>query len=181
MREALDRFLTEFAAQRRGSPHTLAAYRRDVTRVLDLAAGPGRKVDASQWSRELLERALRELYRSGHSSASAARALAAWRSFSRFCLRRGVIASDPARPIRFPRLSRRLPRTLPSNDLGAALDRIPGEGAVPVRDRALLEVAYSSGLRVSELTGLDLGAIDFSTREARITGKGGKTRIVPVG
>jgi integrase/recombinase XerC len=181
VRDALERFLSEFAAQRRGSPHTLAAYRRDIARVLDLAGGPGRAVAPEAWSRELLERALRDLYRTGHAAGSAARALAAWRSFSRFCVRRGVLERDPARSLAFPRLPRRLPRTLPSHDLGAALDRLAGEDPVSRRDRALIEVAYSAGLRVSELTGLNRGDVDRAGALLRVRGKGRRERIVPIG
>ena len=181
MRETLELFLSEFAAQRRGSPHTIEAYRRDIGRALDLAGGADKPVAASAWTRELLERALRELYRRGQSAASAARALAAWRSFSRFCVRRGVLSQDPARAITFPRLPRRLPRTLPSLDLGAALDRMTGDDAASLRDRALIEIAYSSGLRVSELTGLNRGDVDRAGRLLRVRGKGRRERIVPMG
>jgi integrase/recombinase XerC len=181
VREALDRFLTEFAAQRRGSPHTLSAYRRDISRALDRAAGSGKPVAPELWTRELLEHTLRDLYRGGLSAASAARALAAWRSFSRFCLRRGLIPTDPARALRFPRLARRLPRTLPARDLGAALDALSGPAATDLRDRALIEVAYSSGLRVSELTGLNHGDHDRAARLLRVRGKGRRERIVPIG
>ncbi|OGF04037.1 MAG: hypothetical protein A2W00_11695 [Candidatus Eisenbacteria bacterium RBG_16_71_46] len=181
MRDALEQFLTEFAAQRRGSPHTIVAYRRDITRVLDRAAGAGRAVAPAAWTRELLEGALRDLYRSGHAAASAARALAAWRSFSRFCRRRGVIADDPARALAFPRLPRRLPRTLPALDLGAALDRLGDADPAARRDRALLELAYSSGLRLSELTGLNRGDVDRAGGLLRVRGKGRRERIVPVG
>lgn len=181
MREALERFLSEFAAQRRGSAHTLAAYRRDITRALDLAVGEGRPVPPEAWTRELLERVLRELYRTGHAAASAARALAAWRSFSRFCLRRGVLARDPATAIAFPRLPRRLPRTLPSHDLAVALDRLSADDPATRRDRALLEIAYSSGLRVSELTGLNRGDVDRAGHLLRVRGKGRRERIVPIG
>ncbi len=181
MREALERFLSEFAAQRRGSPHTIAAYRRDVTRVLDRAGGRGRPVAPSLWTRDLLEAALRDLHRAGLASASAARALAAWRSFSRFCVRRGVIASDPARALAFPRLPKRLPRTLPARELAAALDRLEASDSAGRRDRALLELAYSSGLRVSELTGLNHGDVDRGAGLLRVRGKGRRERIVPVG
>jgi integrase/recombinase XerC len=181
VREALDRFLTEFAAQRRGSPHTLAAYRRDIARVLDLAAGEGKPVPPERWTRELLEHAMRELHRTGHAPSSASRALAAWRSFSRFCLRRGITASDPARALAFPRLPRRLPRTLPVRGLEQALDSLGGGDAAGMRDRALLEITYSSGLRVSELTGLRHGDIDRAAGLLRVRGKGRRERIVPVG
>jgi len=181
VREALERFLEEFAAQRRGSPHTLSAYRRDVTRLLDLAAGPGRPVEPAAWTRELVERGLRDLYRTRHSAASAARALAAWRSFSRYCKRRGVIETDPAREVDFPRLPRRLPRTLPSLDLNAALDRLASGDAAAPRDRALLEVLYSTGLRLSELVGLNHGDVHREGGLLRVRGKGRRERVVPIG
>lgn len=182
MREALDEFLREFAAVRRGSPHTLAAYRRDLTHVLDLAAGEGRAVAPVAWTRELLERAMRDLYRTGHAASSTARALAAWRSFGRFCVRRGVLGSDPARALPFPRRARRLPRTLPRIDLNDALDRLASaDDPQAARDRALLEMTYSSGLRLSELVGLDFGDLDRPGALLRVRGKGRRERIAPVG
>src|SRR5262245_20199751 len=186
VRDALEHFLTELAGQRRASAHTLAAYRRDIARVLDLAAGPAagaahRPVPASAWARELLERALRDLHRTGHAAASAARALAAWRSFSRFCVRRGIIASNPARELPVPRVPARRPRTLPSVDLARALDRLAGADAASLRDRALLELAYSAGLRLSELVGLNRGDVDRAGGLLRVRGKGRRERIVPAG
>jgi integrase/recombinase XerC len=182
VRRALEDFLGEFAATRRGSLHTLSAYRRDIARVLDLAAGEGREVAPAQWTRELLERAARELYRRGMASASAARALAAWRSFGRFCVRRGVLATDPARALPFPRHSRRLPRTLPRIDLGAALDRLAAAtDPLVARDRALIEMTYSAGLRLSELVGLNHGDLDRAGGLLRVRGKGRRERIAPVG
>jgi integrase/recombinase XerC len=180
VREALERFLTELAAQRRASPHTIAAYRRDVTRVLDRAAGAGKPVPRDAWTRELLEGAMRDMRRL--SAASAARALAAWRTFSRFCLRRGITSADPARALAFPRLPRRLPRTLPAGDLGKALDRLAAApDPAALRDRALLEIAYSSGLRLAELVGLNRGDLDRAGGLLRVRGKGRRERIVPVG
>jgi integrase/recombinase XerC len=187
VRDALERFLTELEAQRRASPHTLAGYRRDITRALDLAGLPGppapkgAPVPADRWTRELLEHALRDLYRTHHAAASAARALAAWRSFSRFCVRRGIIAADPARALAFPRIGQRLPRTLPRLDLGQALDRLAGDDPASLRDRALLELAYSAGLRLSELVGLDRRDVDTASGLLRVRGKGRRERIVPAG
>ena len=221
MRAALEAFLTELGSIRRASPHTLSAYRRDITRVLDLASGvkpEGRGIRSgartaeksrasnaaasarrrsavardgvaqesaavapSAWTRELLERAMRELYRAGNSSSTTARALAAWRSFSKFCVRRGILDQDPARALAFPRLGRRLPRTLPSIELGEALDRLNGADPVSLRDRAMLELAYSSGLRLSELVGLDHADVSAGARLVRVRGKGRRERVVPVG
>jgi integrase/recombinase XerC len=138
-------------------------------------------VPAAAWTRELLERALRDLYRTHHAPASAARALAAWRSFSRYCLRRGITDRDPARLLSFPRLSRRLPRTLPRLDLARALDQLAGDDAASRRDRALLELTYSAGLRLSELVGLDHRDLDRANGLLRVRGKGRRERIVPAG
>jgi len=182
VREAVEAFLQELSATRRASPHTLAAYRRDLTYVLDLAAGAGRPVRIEQWDPPLLERAMREMFKARRSAASTARALAAWRSFGRFGLRRGLFAADPARALPFPRLPKRLPRTLPRIDLNAALDRLAAarDEQMP-RDLALLELTYSSGLRLSELVGLRHGDWDRGARLVRVRGKGRKERVVPVG
>jgi len=181
VREALERFLDELAAQRRASPHTLSAYRRDVARVLDLASGEGKPVAPSEWTRALLERAMRESYRARHAASSTARALAAWRSFSRFCVRRGILERDPARELSFPRLPRRLPRTLPAPDLNGVLDRLASNDPASLRDRALLEVLYSSGLRLAELVGLNHGDLDARAGLLRVRGKGRRERVVPIG
>jgi len=182
VREALEGFLTELSAARRLSPLTVAAYRRDLTRVLDLVAGPDKPVPPAAWDRALLERALRERFRAGHTAATTARALAAWRSFGRWCVRRGVLAADPARALPFPRLPRRLPRTLSRLDLAAALDRLSGAAdAHAARDLALLELTYSSGLRLAELVGLRRGDLDRGARLLRVRGKGRRERVTPVG
>ena len=134
------------------------------------------------WDQPLLERAMRDLFRTGHAASSTARALAAWRSFGRFCVRRGVLATDPARGLPFPRLPRRLPRTLPRLDLNAALDRLAADpDPAASRDLALLEMTYSSGLRLSELVGLLQGDLDRGARLLRVRGKGRKERVTPVG
>lgn len=182
MRDALEAFLAEMGAARRCSPHTLAAYRRDITRVIDLAAGEGRPLEPASWDGPLLERAMRDLFRTGHSATSSARALAAWRSFGRFLVRRGILAQDPARGLPFPRLPKRLPRTLPRLDLGAALDTLTaGTDRAAARDLALIELAYSSGLRLSELVGLRFADLDRGARLLRVRGKGRKERVVPLG
>ena len=182
MREALEAFLSELTAVRRASAHTVAAYRRDITRVLDMAAGEGKPVRPEQWDRALLERALRQLLAEHQAASSTARALAAWRSFGRFCVRRERLATDPARALPFPRLPKRLPRTLPRIDLNRALDQLAGaKDPAAARDLALLEMTYSSGLRLSELIGLHRGDLDRGARLLRVRGKGRKERVTPVG
>jgi integrase/recombinase XerC len=181
VREALERFLTELSASRRASAHTVAAYRRDIRAVLDFAAGPGKPVPPAQWTRELLERAMRRRTVEGHSARSVARALSACRTFSRFCARRGILAADPGQGIRNPRLPQRIPRPLPSDPLQRALDGLDGEDPVSRRDRALLEIAYSAGLRVSELISLNRGDLDHGAGVVRVRGKGRRERITPIG
>jgi len=181
VREALEQFLTELTTHRRASAHTLAAYRRDIARVLDRAAPPPQPVAPSRWTRALLEQSLRALTQQGYAAASSARALAAWRSFTRFCVRRGVLGADPALALPFPRIPRRLPRTLPARDLGAALDGMDAGEPATLRDRALIELAYSSGLRLAELVGLNRGDLDRSSGLLRVRGKGRRERIVPAG
>jgi integrase/recombinase XerC len=181
VREALERFLTELVALRRASPHTAAAYGRDIAALLDRSGGPGRPVAPAAWTRELLERGVRDLTVGGHSARSVARALSAWRAFSRFCLRRGIIAADPALALRNPRLPQRLPTPLPADLLERALNALRGPDRAALRDRALLEVAYSSGLRVSELVSLNHGDLDRRSQVVRVRGKGRRERITPIG
>jgi len=182
VREALTAFLSEFAASRRASPHTLLAYRRDIAAVLDRVAGEGAAVRPEQWDSRLLEQSMRDMHRRGLAASSVARALAAWRSFGRFLVRRGVIAADPARALPAPRRARRLPRTLPRLDLNAALDRLAAAtDPLAARDAALLECMYSAGLRLSELVGLDRGDVDRGAKLLRVRGKGRRERVAPIG
>jgi integrase/recombinase XerC len=179
--DPLEEFLTELAAERRCSRHTVAAYRRDLLRTLGRDAEGRARFSAEGWTREHLERCLRDLFRRGLAASSAARAVAAWRSFGAFCLRRGLLSANPAAALPLPRQSRRLPRTLPGRELAQALDAVGGDDLPSLRDRALLEVSYSSGLRLSELVGLDLGDVDPRAALLRVRGKGSRERIVPVG
>ena len=182
MREALEQFLTELSNHRRVSPHTIDAYARDVSRALDSIGGAGRPVAPAHWTTEALARVQRELWQTKHAAASVSRSLAAWRSFSKFCVRRGVLAADPSQALPFPRLPRRLPRTLPADPLGRVLDALAvAEDPAAPRDRALLELAYSCGLRLSELVGLNRGDIDAGSGLVRVRGKGRRERLVPLG
>ena len=181
MRDALERFLSGLETAR-ASPHTVAAYRRDLTAILDRIGGRERPVAPGQWNRENLEGAFRALTVSGHSARSVARALAACRSFSRHALQYGVLPVNPAVGLRNPRLPRRLPTPLSAESLSRALDAMAAaEDASACRDRALIEVAYSVGLRVSELVGLNLGDIDRRAGLVRVLGKGRRERIAPIG
>jgi len=201
VREALEGFLLELSATRRASQHTVAAYRRDLASVLDFLARDGRALDLIEkdveagapplreravplaaWTRENLERAQRELYRTGHAASSTGRALAAWRGFERYLVRRNRLAATPARALPSPRRPKRLPRTLPQVDLNEALDRLAAaDDPRAKRDSALVEFAYSAGLRLSELVGLNRGDLDRTGLLLRVRGKGRRERIAPIG
>jgi integrase/recombinase XerC len=157
--------------------HTREAYLRDL-RVLQTLAD-----DAAleRLSAPELRRCLATLHARGLSGRSLARMLSAWRAFYRFVLDRdSSVKDDPCAGLKAPKSARRLPSTL-SPDEAIELVSIEDGEALAVRDRALFELAYSSGLRVSELAGLDTSALDLKTGLARVLGKGSKERVVPVG
>ncbi len=114
-------------------------------------------------------------------AATVARKLAALRAFDRALREHGEVAQNPADLIPSPKRPRNLPRVLRPDELAALLDRIPASTPLELRDRALFEIAYASGLRAEELVTLDVVAVDFDAEELRVEGKGGKTRIVPAG
>ncbi len=172
--EHLDAFARHLAA----SPATTrGAYLRDAA-VLARAAAPR---DLASLARADLARVLAGLHARGLAGRSLARMLSAWRAFYRFL---GVAdparREDPTAGLRPPRSPRRLPSAL-SPEEAAKLVAIDGDGFLARRDRALVELAYSSGLRLSELAGLDVGGVDLAAAEVRVLGKGAKERIVPVG
>ncbi|HVW17642.1 MAG TPA: tyrosine recombinase XerC, partial [Solirubrobacteraceae bacterium] len=117
----------------------------------------------------------------GDSPATVARRLAAPRALFGALRRHGVVAHNPAELVSAPKRGRRLPRTLDAERVSALLDGIPASSPLQRRDRAMLELAYGCGLRAEELVSLDVGSVDFDADEVRVEGKGGKTRVLPVG
>ncbi len=157
--------------------HTRSAYLRDVVQLLSLAG----TAPVARLSRAQLMRHIATLHGRGLSGRSLARALSAWRAFYRFLLERDrSLGDDPCAGIKAPKSPRRLPSAL-SPEEAMRLVTIDDADPLAMRDRALLELAYSSGLRLSELAQLDLGACDLAVGEVRVLGKGSKERIVPVG
>ncbi|HEX8010497.1 MAG TPA: tyrosine-type recombinase/integrase [Casimicrobiaceae bacterium] len=156
---------------------TREAYLRDVGLLTALAGGTA----ITALSAAALRRLLAMLHARGLSGRSLARILSGWRAFYRFALERDPALKDnPCAGLKAPKSVRRLPAAL-SPDEAVRLVAIDGEDPLAVRDRALFELAYSSGLRLAELAGLDLGAVDLASGEVRVWGKGAKERIVPVG
>jgi integrase/recombinase XerC len=179
LRGAIDAFLHYLRTERRTSGHTVDNYARDLARLHVFCTEEG----LDDWSRPepaQLRAWVARLHRQGLSGRSIQRWLSATRSFYRYLLREGVVARNPASGIPAPKVPRRLPKVL-SPDEAARLVAIEGDDPMLRRDRALLELFYSSGLRLAELIGLNLGDLDLAEGLVRVTGKGAKVRIVPVG
>jgi integrase len=178
-RRWIDGYLAHLARERRLSPHTSSNYARDVGALADyLERGnvtDWKRVD-SQHVRMFAARA----HAGGLSPRSVQRRLSAVRGYFNYLVREGVAASNPAVEIRAPKAARRLPGTLDVDQITQLLEAPTGD-ALAVRDRAIMELFYSSGLRLAELVGLGLTDVDLVDRTARVLGKGAKTRIVPVG
>jgi integrase/recombinase XerC len=179
-------FLTHLSHVRGASPHTVAAYRRDLTGYLSHLAERGMALDDPAAARSWLSR----LFAGGLARTSMGRKMAALRSWYRFLLRRDEVSSDPTAGVSTPRAPRAVPRFMTRDEVATLLDPAFGGTAgaatakgqaLEVRDFAIFELLYSSGLRVSELTGLDLGDWDREGGTVRVRGKGSKTRVVPVG
>ena len=175
----LPRFLTHLSTERRLSPHTDSNYRRD----LHLFVGYCTRSDVPQWARvdsQHVRSFAAAEFRRGQSPRTIQRRLSALRSFFNFLLREGVLRANPASDVQAPKAKKRLPATLDA-DLMARLLSFRADEQLSVRDKAIMELFYSSGLRLSELTDLDLADLDLPDRTVRVTGKGSKTRVLPVG
>jgi integrase/recombinase XerC len=173
---SVDAFLTDLAHQRLASAHTVAGYRRDLAKLAGLAgASPLLTLAPHQ-----LRRFVMQLHGQGLGPGSLARALSAWRSYYRWLARRGAIPRNPCDGLRPPKRPKALPKALTTDQMGALLDG-EADGPLESRDKAMAELFYSSGLRLSELAGLDTGGLDLAAGEVIVTGKRRKTRSVPLG
>lgn len=170
------RYLDHLRNARRLSGHTVAAYARDLALLARLR---GERAEADLTGADI-RRFVATLHGKGLAPRSLARVLSSWRGYYHWLARQREAAANPCVGVRPPRAPRRLPEAL-SPDQAVQLVSHGDDSEAGVRDQALFELAYSCGLRVSELTGLDIDAIDARTGEVRVTGKGSKTRIVPVG
>lgn len=198
--EAIDAFLRHAALERNLSPHTVEAMRADLAQFLGFCrtnnnvrrSGPlkatpadlqrflallGEDLDAGEFGAVRAWRAQRKRY----ARASIARKASTLRAFYAFCERRKFRAGNPSLIVVTPKRHATLPKILKRSQVSSLLDGPEGDGPVERRDRAILELLYSAGLRVAELTGLDLGDADLAARTLRVTGKGSKQRIVPFG
>ena len=185
MSEAVGQFLEHLRTRRNLSPHTIAAYRRDL---VDLEKFLGGHLGEEGWDwpdidRRDLRAFLGEAGRRGYAPRTVARKLSAVRTFLAHLHRIGVLDSDPAKGIRGPKLDRTLPGHLRGPELDSMFDWArseAGQGFTQVRTWALLELFYGSGLRLAEVQGLDLERVDLGVGQVRVTGKGNKERLVPL-
>ena len=175
----IDRFIRHLEFERRLSPQTCKNYRRDLKALAAWAAAQ----DIADWGAidsEHVRAFSATCFRKGLSARSIQRRLSAARTFYRYLLREKVVSNSPVTSVSAPKSKKRLPGNLDADRMARLLD-IPGDGPIVDRDRAMLELLYSSGLRLAELVDLNLGDVDMSDATVCVTGKGNKDRIVPVG
>jgi integrase/recombinase XerC len=179
----LEAFLQFLALNRNASAHTVRAYESDLGQLLAYTAAAAKtsvaELQPARLDRFALRGFLGDLHKQGHTRASAARKLAAARTFLKYLRREGVIEDDPGALVSTPKRDVRMPAHLSEGEMSALLDAPAADNALGRRDRAILELFYASGLRVSELAGLDVDHVNLSARMVRVLGKGGKERFVP--
>ncbi|HEX7338996.1 MAG TPA: tyrosine recombinase XerC [Rhodanobacteraceae bacterium] len=176
----VDTWLQRWAAERAPSPHTLAAYRRDLAKLTVWMDARG-VADMATLTPDHVRRFVADCHRDGLAPSSLQRLLSACRSLFAWLIAEGVLAHDPASGVRGPKMRRKLPEVLDTDEAAQLVALADDDDALAVRDRAMLELFYSSGLRLSELTGLVWRDLDLDEGMVRVLGKGSKTRIVPVG
>ena len=172
----LAKYLDHLSFERGLSPLTRENYARDIRLLLELVD----KQSLQDIQSHQIRRYIAILHGRGLGGRSIARGLSAWRGFFDFLVQRHGFSSNPCVGMRAPKSPRTLPQAL-STDQAVKLVSIEGDDALAIRDRAILELFYSSGLRLAELVGLNIGALDLQDGTVTVTGKGNKTRIVPVG
>jgi integrase/recombinase XerC len=209
MKQAIEKYLQYLQSVRNSSPHTILNYGKDLEQFVAYLSPPGTQPPALRKITHLIIREfVGHLHEQGLEKSSVARKLAALRSFFKYCVREGMIKENPARLVPTPKLPKRIPSVLSAEDMSGFLDKLAGNGPAAAnsqlaakkgeglhargsaagseelllrRDRALLELLYAAGLRVSELTGLNLEDMERGERMLRVRGKGNKERIVPYG
>jgi integrase/recombinase XerC len=183
MEEALAEFLRHLALEKNASAHTVKSYREDLTQALDFFRKRlgQQSPEPARLTTRLLRAYLAWLHEQGYAKTTVARRLAAVRSWCRFLCRQGTLAASPADGLRGPRQDRKLPHFMSEEDLARLLAAPLADAPLGLRDRAILETLYSAGLRVSELTGLDVEDVDLDSGLATVRGKGKRERLALLG
>ncbi|MEP7157211.1 MAG: tyrosine recombinase XerC [Betaproteobacteria bacterium] len=181
MDASIERYLNFLAHERRLAALTIKSYTRDLDLLSSLAReNKKNENDLSTLAQADIRRFAATLHGRGLAAKSLARVLSGWRGYFEFLVHEAGLPANPVEGVKPPKAPKRLPQTL-SPDEAVSLVSFATDSPESIRDRAIFELLYSSGLRVSEVTGLDIESIDYSSAEVRVTGKGSKTRIVPVG
>lgn len=180
---AIGGFLTYLRAEKNASPLTLKSYGEDLAGLVEILRGESDAAppEPEEISTLDLRSYAASLHERGYAQATIARRLASLRSFFRYGQREGWCQANPAKPLRNPRRSRKLPHFLSSEELNRLLTAPPAAPGAGLRDRAILETLYSAGLRVSELVGLNDGDLDFAQELVHVRGKGKRERLAPLG
>ncbi|NNK92335.1 MAG: tyrosine-type recombinase/integrase [Acidimicrobiia bacterium] len=176
--DVVSSYLERLTVQRNLSPHTVAAYRRDLDQFFTFCDRLGIST-LDEVTRKVIRRFLAQLQTRGYAASSISRKASAVRAFFTDATRHDLVDANPAAGVSQRRRPRTLPRSLPERDISAALDALDGPEPKDIRDRAILEMLYATGLRVSELASMT--ARDADGSYVRVTGKGGRDRTVPVG
>ncbi|MET0091038.1 MAG: tyrosine recombinase XerC [Candidatus Thiodiazotropha sp.] len=175
----LDRFLDYLAHERRLSPHTRESYARDLRAARNWLSEHAIQ-DWTHLTQDQVRHYIAQRHRQGMSPKSLHRELSSLRALYNFLIREELAQANPALGVRAPKVRRKLPVTLDADQIGQLLD-IDATDTLSLRDRAIMELFYSSGLRLAELIALDLGQLDLQEQMVAVTGKGNKSRLVPVG
>ena len=178
-RKYIEEFLAHLETERRLSPHTISNYRRDLDGVVEYCELAG-LIDWKSLDAQHVRSWVAKRHRQGIGGSSLARALSALRSFLQYLMRENHLQVNVAKGIRAPKSARKLPEPLDADEM-ARLLAVSDDSPLAIRDLAMLELMYSSGLRLAELVSLNLGDVDLADGSVPVTGKGDKARIVPVG
>jgi tyrosine recombinase XerC len=179
MTKELSEFLAYLRHERNASPHTIAGYERDLRQLSEYLRE--REVRWNKAGNVVLRGFLATLHEKKQKKSTIGRKLAAMRSFYDFCLRKKWVAENPAKVLATPKQDKPVPSFLSEEEMAGLLDLPTSDKPIDVRDRALLELCYATGTRVSELVGIDVGDIHLDERLVRVRGKGKKERLVPFG
>lgn len=179
MQKELDQFLSHLKHEKNASPHTIASYRRDLVQLE--AYLKESKVNLIDVDNVILRGFLATLFEKKVKKSTIARKLAAMRSFFQFCMKKRWLTDNPAKVVATPKQESHVPSFLSEEEMANFLDLPRSDRPLDLRDKAILELLYAAGLRVSELVGIDLGDLNFQERLIRVKGKGKKERLIPFG
>lgn len=185
MKETIATYLRYLKIERNASEHTLASYQNDLRQLLDFTARQfetePEEVNISHIDRLTIRLWMGELTEDGFARNSIARKVACVRSFFKYCFKRGHIEKNPAHLLIVPRKEKRLPKTVHLEEINRMMDLACGDDPHTIQEKAILELFYSTGIRLSELTSINLSDINNELKQITVTGKGNKQRTVPIG